>query len=129
MIEFDDIKPFAEGLTVDQARIVIDDVEAELERVAPTLVDTDSPQVVRILRAAALRYNEYLKAGGRRLTSRQRTRGPFDSRDEMAPTVSGAAIFTVSEIDLLNAAADVTTDTPRISAPVYSFPCSESRWL
>ncbi|HEY5482826.1 MAG TPA: hypothetical protein VIK31_03305 [Propionibacteriaceae bacterium] len=125
MLVFDDLKPFAADLTEAQSAIVIEDVEAELARIAPTLVNTDDPTVMRVLRAAALRYAEYLKSGGRRLVVRDRSRGPFINRDQMAPAAGDADIFTVSEIDKLNAAANVVPTTPLVASPVGEFPCSD----
>jgi len=125
MLVYDDLKPFAADLTEAQSVIVIEAVEAELARVAPDLVDSVDPTVMRILRAAALRYDEYLKSGGRRLVVRDRSRGPFINRDQMAPSTGDSDIFTVSEIDKLNAAANVIPTTPLVASPVGEFPCSD----
>jgi len=120
-----DLKPFAADLTEAQALIVIGVVEAELARIAPDLTSTADPTVLRILRAAALRYAEYLKNGGRHLVVRDRSRGPFINRDQMAPSTGDSDIFTVSEIDKLNAAANVIPTTPLVASPVGEFPCSD----
>jgi len=129
MLVYDDLRPFAADLTAAQSVIVIEDVEAELARIAPDLTGTADPTVFRILRAASLRYAEYLKSGGRRLVVRDRSRGPFINRDQMAPSTGDADIFTVSEIDKLNAAANVVPTTPLVASPVGEFPCSDLVWL
>lgn len=124
MLVYDDLKPFAAGLTEDQSRIVIEGVEAELVRIAPTLLDSADPTVARIMLAAALRYFDYLKTGARQITSRTRTRGPFIEGIQVAPsgTNAGVDIFTASEIQKLNDLADITTETPLVAAPVGLFP-------
>jgi hypothetical protein len=124
MLDFNDLKPFVKGLTEDQSRIVIEDVEGELLRVAPTLLNSADPTVLRILRAAGIRYADYLSVGARRATSRETSRGPFVDRVQMAPsgTNAGVDIFTVSEIQKLNDLAEITTETPLVAAPVGLFP-------
>jgi len=127
MLVYDDLRPFAADLTEAQSRIVIEDVDAELTRIAPTLLASADPTVIRIMRAAALRYFDYLKTGARQITSRERTRGPFIDRTQVAPTGTNAGvdIFTASEIQKLNDLAEITataTATPLTAAPVGLFP-------
>lgn len=130
MLDFSDLSPFAADMTQEQARLVIEDVEAELARIAPTLVDFADPTVVRICRTAALRYFDYLKSGGRRTTLRMRVRGPFEERDQVSPTDQGASsntdIFTAVEIQSLHEVADTATPTPTVASPVGAFPLPES---
>jgi hypothetical protein len=124
MLDFNDLKPFVKGLTEDQSRIVIEDVEGELARIAPTLLNSADPTVLRILRAAGIRYAGYLATGARVATSHEVTRGPFVERTQIAPAGSNSAadIFTVSEIQKLNDLAEITTETPLVAAPVGLFP-------
>ena len=121
MLAFEDLKPFAKGLTEDQARIVIEDVEAELLRIAPTLLNSADPTVLRILRAAGIRYAGYLATGARVTTLHETTRGPFTDRTQVTPN-SAADIFTVSEIQKLNDLAEITNEVPLAAAPVGLFP-------
>jgi hypothetical protein len=124
MLDYNDLQPFVKGLTEDQSRIVIEDVEGELARIAPSLLDSANPTVLRILRAAGLRYFDYLQTGARRVTRHEVTRGPFMDLTQTLPnaSIASADIFTPSEIQKLNDLADITTATPLTAAPVGLFP-------
>lgn len=123
MLDSSDITPFIR-LTENQVRIVIDDVEAELGKIAPSLTTSDDPTVLRVLRTAAIRYGEYLKTGARKSTRRDRTRGPFTTSDQLEPTSqpSGADIFTASEAQRLRDLASIIITPSAIALPVGYFP-------
>lgn len=129
MLDISDLTPFVD-LTEAQARIVIDDIEADLDKIAPSLVASDDPSVIRITRVAALRYANLLKDGGRRVKVRQATRGPFDTRTEMADTgPSGVNLFTPGEIEQLQVIANATVVAgPVLALPVGSFPPAPECW-
>lgn len=127
MLNFNDITPFVAGLTEAQAVIVIEDVEAELLRIAPTLLNSADPSVMRIMRAAGIRYAEYLKSGAKRLMIHETIRGPFTDVRRLAPTEKAVAldVFTAVEIQTLNAIADTTDPTPVVASPIGMFPLPE----
>jgi hypothetical protein len=124
MLVYNDLKPFVAGLTAAQSVIVIEDVEAELLRIAPTLTASSDPSVMRIVRAAGIRYAEYLKSGAKRLMIHETVRGPFTDVRRVAPTEKAVAldVFTAVEIQTLNAIADTTDPTPVVASPIGMFP-------
>lgn len=124
MLDVNDLTPFAADLTDAQARIVIADIEAELSSIAPSLVTSDDPSVLRICRAAGLRYAKYLANGGQHVKSQQRTRGPFDTRTDLSDANQpvGANLFTPGELENLRSIVDSTAVQLTISLPVGSFP-------
>jgi hypothetical protein len=124
MLDFNDLSPFAADLTEAQARLVIEDVEGELARIAPTLLDSADPAVIRILRVAALRHFDYLRSGGRRTTRHEQIRGPFTELNMASPTDAAAQVdlFTPVEVQKLNELAAIPDAVSLIAAPVGQFP-------
>lgn len=130
MLDINDLTPFVD-LTEAQARIVIADIEADLNKIAPSLVSSDDPTVVRISRVAALRYANLLKDGGHRVKVRQATRGPFDTRTEVsdAGSPSGVNLFTPGEVEQLGLIADsASVNDPTLALPIGSFPPAPECW-
>ena len=130
MLDINDLTPFVD-LTAAQAEIVIADIEADLGKIAPSLVASDDSTVVRITRVAALRYANLLKNGGQRVKVHQATRGPFDTRTELADggQPSGGNLFTPGEVDELSLIVDASAVTATtIALPTGAFPPAPECW-
>lgn len=98
-----DLAPIAPKLTVDEANIYIDDVEASAVVEAPCIIDADFPHtdaVKGILRQAVLRWH---RAGDGSLSSEQQSAGPFQHTLAFDSRTRGEGRLLAGEVHRLRA--------------------------